>query len=204
MRRQGRLTNWNDEKGFGFITPAAGGSRVFVHISAFPRGQRRPVVNDRLTYRTSRDTRKRVRAESVSYRDRSARAAGRSRGVVPALGVASLFLAVLSAAALADAVPPVVVGFYILLGILSFFMYAVDKSAAERGNRRIAEAVRHWVDALGGWPGALVARHMLRHKTSKKSFRLVFWCTVIANCSGLVWLLYSGQAADIRAAIGLG
>ena len=45
MRRQGTVTDWNDERGFGFITPEAQGSRVFVHISALPRG-RRPAVGD--------------------------------------------------------------------------------------------------------------------------------------------------------------
>lgn len=39
-RQQGVLVDWNDERGFGFITPSAGGSRVFVHVSGFPRGQR--------------------------------------------------------------------------------------------------------------------------------------------------------------------
>jgi cold shock CspA family protein len=38
--QRGVLEDWNDARGFGFITPAGGGSRVFVHVSAFPRGPR--------------------------------------------------------------------------------------------------------------------------------------------------------------------
>jgi len=34
MRYKGKLTNWQDEKGFGFITPAIGEKQVFVHIYA--------------------------------------------------------------------------------------------------------------------------------------------------------------------------
>ena len=44
MRHEGRLTEWNDAKGFGFIAPVTGGPRVFVHVSEFPRG-RRPAVD---------------------------------------------------------------------------------------------------------------------------------------------------------------
>jgi uncharacterized membrane protein YsdA (DUF1294 family) len=34
---------------------------------------------------------------------------------------------------------------------------------------------------VGGWPGAIVAQQMLRHKTSKVSFRVAFWLTVLVN-----------------------
>lgn len=35
MKQKGLLTAWNDGKGFGFITPEAGGDRVFAHISSY-------------------------------------------------------------------------------------------------------------------------------------------------------------------------
>jgi len=69
MRYQGRITDWNDERGFGFITPNGGGERVFVHVSAFGKGQRRPVGNEIVTYELVADPRKGNRAAGVRYRD---------------------------------------------------------------------------------------------------------------------------------------
>ena len=42
---------------------------------------------------------------------------------------------------------------------------------------------------VGGWPGALVARRVFRHKTTKQPFRTIFWVTVIANCVALAWFV---------------
>jgi cold shock CspA family protein len=67
MRHKGRLTEWNDDRGFGFINPLDGGSRVFVHISAFPHEYRRPLAMDLVTYAISQDERGRPRATEALF-----------------------------------------------------------------------------------------------------------------------------------------
>jgi cold shock CspA family protein len=63
MRTEGTLTKWNDDRGFGFITPTQGGPEVFVHVSAFPKDGQRPRIGERLTYEigTGKDGKKQAR-----------------------------------------------------------------------------------------------------------------------------------------------
>ncbi|MGA8260544.1 MAG: cold shock domain-containing protein [Arenicellales bacterium] len=49
MRYKGRIANWKDDRGFGFIAPNAGGQQVFVHIKSFANRQRRPAGNEAVT-----------------------------------------------------------------------------------------------------------------------------------------------------------
>ena len=67
MRVQGRLTEWDDRRGFGFITPLSGGSRAFIHITELPSEDRPPLINDLLTYELSSDERGRSRAVQVLH-----------------------------------------------------------------------------------------------------------------------------------------
>jgi cold shock CspA family protein len=53
MRFEGTLTQWNDDRGFGFITPIPAGQDVFVHISAFARDGLRPQLNEALSFEIS-------------------------------------------------------------------------------------------------------------------------------------------------------
>ena len=72
---------------------------------------------------------------------------------------------------------------------MAFAAYAIDKSAAKGGRRRIPENSLHLLALAGGWPGAFVAQRLLRHKTRKVSFQVVFWLTVVANGGALWWWL---------------
>lgn len=76
----------------------------------------------------------------------------------------------------------------VIFSLVSYALYAKDKTAAQTNGWRISERTLHTAAILGGWPGALIAQQRLRHKTKKASFRAVFWLTVLVNSAGLVWL----------------
>jgi cold shock CspA family protein len=74
VRFQGRITDWKDDRGFGFIIPNGGGAKVFVHITEFGQGQRRPSGSELVTYELVNDKDKGPRAQNVRYvGDRNAR-----------------------------------------------------------------------------------------------------------------------------------
>jgi uncharacterized membrane protein YsdA (DUF1294 family) len=78
---------------------------------------------------------------------------------------------------------------YLLASAACFVAYAVDKLAARGSRGRIPEAALLWLGALGGWPGAIVAQRVWRHKTAKRPFRSAFRLTVLANVVVLAALL---------------
>jgi uncharacterized membrane protein YsdA (DUF1294 family) len=85
--------------------------------------------------------------------------------------------------------PLLLLGLAAVCSSIAFVLYALDKRAAQKGTRRVPEATLHVWSLLGGWPGALLARRKLRHKTRKISFQIIFWLTVLLNCAAMGWLL---------------
>src|SRR5678815_1981773 len=67
MRLQGRITKWNDERGFGFITSSEGGDSVFIHISSLRQSDRRPSVNESVSYTLGFDSHGRPQANDVQF-----------------------------------------------------------------------------------------------------------------------------------------
>ncbi len=76
---------------------------------------------------------------------------------------------------------------YMLMSAIAFTAYRLDKSRAIHGRRRISEATLHTIELLGGWPGAWAAQRVLRHKTAKTSYLVVFWGIGALHALGWVW-----------------
>ncbi len=70
---------------------------------------------------------------------------------------------------------------YGVMSVIAFFAYGFDKAAALRGGQRVSEQTLLTLGFAGGWPGALVAQQIFRHKTRKRSFRKRFWARVVVN-----------------------
>lgn len=214
MEQGGKLINWNDAKGFGFIQPDDGSERVFAHISVM-RGDARPSTGMVVRFVAVADEQGRRRAEHMrgeglaldrpairrKPRERAAetparathRPASRRRHRVHHLGAKLVIFALLCLLPLIGSVQlwleqgqPWWLLAYGVLSVVSFVQYWLDKRSAETGRWRTPENTLHITELLGGWPGALVAQQVLRHKTRKLSFLLPFWLIVAVH--QLVWL----------------
>jgi uncharacterized membrane protein YsdA (DUF1294 family)/cold shock CspA family protein len=196
VRLAGRIQDWNDAKGFGFVVPNGGGARSFVHVSAFQRGSRRPIDGDLVSYLPTVDSRGRRQAIQIRHAG-TPPAPRRQRSRVPRAVIAFGALAAIFAAAAMGVVPGELAGFYVVLSGVTFCVYFVDKAAARRDARRTPESTLHLLSLLGGWPGALLAQQWLRHKSVKTEFLGVFWTTVVINLLVAGWLVRSGTAARL-------
>jgi len=196
-RFHGTLTSWNDDRGFGFISPdgdtgSVGRSSTFVHIKAFPAAlARRPQVGDTVTFELGRSLEGKRQAQSVQIagvapkvnrRHPASYRRSRAANYLPIPAFVIGYLAINATWPLPVWIPAL----YLAASILTFIAYARDKSAATAGRWRVPESTLLLLGFLGGWPGAIIAQQVLRHKTKKASFRRAFWATVVANVGLLV------------------
>lgn len=193
VRLQGKITDWQDERGFGFITISDRRERIFVHVNAFAAGGRRPQLHDAVSFVQGKDKSGRTCANRVKLMPVGKGAARRARGRDGLLRplLASGFLGAVGIAFLLGELPLAVTAVYVFLSVMTLLFYAGDKRAAVESRWRTPENTLHTLALLGGWPGALFAQRFLRHKSRKTSFLVTFWITVAINLAVLGWLLFS-------------
>lgn len=81
----------------------------------------------------------------------------------------------------------------LVMSLVCFVLYGVDKRRAGRGGRRVPEQTLHLLALAGGWPGAFLGQRHFRHKTKKVPFLIVFWIVVVAHIaivSAAAYLLF--------------
>ena len=80
--------------------------------------------------------------------------------------------------------------YLLLINVVTFGFYGVDKFQAQRGAWRIRESTLHILALLGGTLGALAGQLIFRHKTRDRRFRAVFAVIVVLQVI-LVATIYS-------------
>ena len=191
MKLQGKIVNWNDDKGFGFIEPNGGGKAVFVHIKAFKSNAYRPIKGDDIIFEVVREQNDRYKAINAKFvkdverpNKRIAHHSTRSYWG----SFIFFFGGFLLVAVVTEFLPLIIAGAYCVMSLVTYVAYAIDKSAAQNGRWRTKESTLHLFALLGGWPGALLAQQTLRHKSRKEAFTFIYKITVFLNLCFLIWL----------------
>ncbi|WP_089605259.1 DUF1294 domain-containing protein [Acinetobacter piscicola] len=200
MRDQGRLVEWFDDKGYGFIQPNdEAKDRVFLHIKDFAQKGPRPLVGCALEYVVQLDGQGCFKAKQVTYL--KANQAKKLSKVSNSLDTQSssklqpmqilcviyiIALVILTATGLLDSLALL---FISIINVMTYWFYSQDKEAAQLDQRRVPENTLHILAFLGGWPAAWLAQQRLRHKTQKQPFRKVYFCTIFFNILLILWLI---------------
>jgi len=77
----------------------------------------------------------------------------------------------------------IIPAYFILINIIAFILYGVDKKKAEKGLWRIPEATLFLVCILGGPLGGLLGMRIFHHKTKKWYF------TVFVPVILILWII---------------
>jgi uncharacterized membrane protein YsdA (DUF1294 family) len=85
-----------------------------------------------------------------------------------------------------DSVSLYIAGIYALMSLITFVACALDKRAARLGRPRTSEATLHALELLGGWPGALLAQRLIRHKNAKVGYQVVYWLIGAVHVAGWI------------------
>lgn len=184
--RYGEIVHWNDEKGYGFIkSNIEDEANIFFHISTFAYNHRRPQKGDLVCFLVE-TTAKRTNARRVllsihkdglesnePYDKKTSRAYLFEAAVYVMLDM--LFYTVLATISIPIAIASAIIS------VLTISLYSLDKHASLKQSQRVPEASLHIAALLGGWPGALIARPLLRHKTRKSRFIIFFWMSIVVN-----------------------
>lgn len=85
----------------------------------------------------------------------------------------------------------VVIGYLLIINVLAFVLYGIDKRKAKKAKYRIPESTLLWMARLGGGVGSWLGIKAFHHKTKHVRFRIVvpLWTILWASAIAMVFLL---------------
>ena len=89
----------------------------------------------------------------------------------------------------------ILVAALLLMNLLAFVLYGIDKLKAKKGAWRIPEATLLLVAFLGGSVGAFLGMEIFRHKTKHAKFKILVPLFLILHIALVAYLFISGILA---------
>lgn len=178
--------------------------KFFLHISEVKDATRRPQENDTIYYHCVVDSDGKVRAYNafiLGARNKSAPLSNRAK--TSGINLSSfpiVELVLLSLLPLVGAINftwttrnPLPLVLYPVMSLVTYALYADDKSHAKRKDWRTPEQTLHLCELAGGWLGGFIAQRILHHKSKKESYQVTFWAIVIIHYIGWLFWLFLGR-----------
>ena len=79
-----------------------------------------------------------------------------------------------------------IIAYFVLINLISFALFGIDKYKAKYDKPRIPERVLLWTAFFGGSLGALLGMWTFRHKTQHASFRILVPVMLVLQIAVLV------------------
>ena len=80
--------------------------------------------------------------------------------------------------------------YLILINLIGFFLYGLDKAKAKRKGVRIPERTLLWVARIGGGAGCWLGMVLFRHKTKHIRFKILVPLWTMIWAVGVVLLVF--------------
>lgn len=84
----------------------------------------------------------------------------------------------------------IIVFYLVILNVLTFLLYGIDKWKAKRSRWRIPESALLGMAAVGGSVGAWLGMRIWHHKTQHKKFRYGVPAILVVQIVLLLWIFW--------------
>lgn len=79
--------------------------------------------------------------------------------------------------------------YLLIINVLAFVLYGVDKRRAIQNKYRIRESILLWMARLGGGVGSWLGIKSFRHKTKHTKFMIVVPLWIVIWVIGIIWFI---------------